>query len=154
MEVYKKRKNPNTYCFNFYSFNPHVGCVNFVAHADQIQMILSNNIGYDFAKRYDFIFDFIRCGKAIDADDGCNISFVTNMPRYKLIRICDEVINILLGATLSKRDKGESENYALSWFILLKHIVTYSKVTAYTMNYTDTDSCYPHTSFSPEPPTE
>lgn len=153
MEVYKKRKNPNTYSFNFFSINPYMKNIRFVAGATIVQNILSN-ISYDFMKRYDFIFDFVKGCKAVDADDGCNISFITNVPRYKLIRICDEVINILLGAALSKRDNGESENYALSWFCQLKHIVTYSKVAAYTMSYTDTDSCYSHTSFSPEPPTE
>lgn len=153
MEVYKKRKNPNTYSFNFFSINPHVNCVRFVTGATVVQNILSN-ISYDFMKRYDFIFSFVKGCKAVDTEDGCNISFVTNVPRYKLIRICDEVINILLGAALSKRDEGESENYALSWFCQLKHFVTYSKVTAYTVNYADTDSCYPKALFSPEPPTE
>ena len=158
MEVYKKRKNPNTYHFNFYTHNPHLYCTTIPAKAT-IAYSQLNNISPDLAERYTWIFDSIKHGQAIDSTDGSSISFVTNTPRYKLIRICDEVMSIIFDTSLGRRDNKLL--YAFTWFNQLKHVVTYSKVTAYTIGneedmnlYTPDASDKPAELFSPEPPTE
>ena len=158
MEVYKKRKNPNTYHFNFYTHNPHFRCSMIPASADTAYAQL-NNISHDLAERYAWIFDSIEHCRAIDAADGSTISFVTNTPRYKLIRICDEIMNIISDTSFNWLD--DRPNFAYNWFSRLKHVITYSKITAYTIGnekdmnlYAPDASDEPAEIFSPDPPTE
>lgn len=157
MEVYKKRKNPNTYCFNFYTNNPHYNTTRFVAQMENTKAQL-NSICPGFKRRLDPIFNSIKHGQAIIATDGSSISFVTNIPRYKLMRICDEAANIIFDTAVSLSDMRTM--YAYSWFSNLKHIVTYAKVIAYTMGDNTDDiteisssSAFdePAELFSPEP---
>lgn len=132
MEPYKKRKNPNTYVFNFYTFNPHFYCGTMALHTDSTRSLI-NAVSPNLAERYADIFSSIKQGRATDAYDASTIQFVTNKPRYKLIRICDEAISILFEAYLSMREEKILRAY--SWFCQLKHIVTYSKVVSYTCGF-------------------
>lgn len=136
MEIYKKRKNPNTYCFNFYTMNPHFHCIDLVAGCDTVEQLM-NTIGYKIADQYEFIFNFIKRSRAVDGEDASTISFVTNIPRYKLLRVCDEAINILSVVSIKHHD--EKLHYAIVWFAQLKHVVNYAKVISYTLGESDVE---------------
>lgn len=157
MEVYKKRRNPNTYCFNFYTNNPHFSTIKFVSQLESTKTYI-NNLSPGFRKRLEPIFDSIKHGQAMIATDGSSLSFVTNIPRYKLIRICDEAENIIFDTAVSLMDWKTL--YAFSWFSELKHIVTYAKVIAYTMGESEdaekTSTAFdePAELFIPEPQTD